>query len=729
MSLTWYPPGQPVQFEDLKLRGGMFYSAPKVLDWPGEPSAIIANASVAKHPDSSSNDLGYYPSYQNLPPSQRRTYLEWLACERRDTHPEQRAIGYLFLYFYGIERRIILDMDRDPAIIDELLALLLHYGPHHKSRSLRGYFLSLAHYGSRLMGIEHYRHYWPRCLDIDEGKTGEEVMKLVLANLHELNEPLHWSIAYRLALADQNSRKSVVVTRAQQEFWSLFQSRYENDYPGGIALNAAKQDAVFRYQPASQALLFGGEGDFKCGNGVFRYQPGGQASLANSGHGRSGLYEMKIPNVAGLHSQFQRVSKLWNSCVDDLSGYTRAMSSKKQTDSVGLKAWLALPTELKGSMPNPMQPFWEWMTTVASCDGDFYFVSTGFLAPWFGITERSKLTKAQASELSYGIASMGWTMAPCPDHVDQAYGWNQEVVIYRRTSDKPVEPQIPGLVRLLYLVMPIAAADGTVEPLELEAFHRLISHEVTNEADWKYLHAVEAALMRDTNVALHALASMTKHITAKSRDAVFLLLVHIAAADGEVAPEEFKVLRKIARGLELDADRAERILREDIAFREITVVDAKPSKRQGETIPTKPDERPVGLQLDMQRIAALTKETHEVVSMLSAVMVEEEAAALSPTAKPVPASTAVQVPSATEQVPEWVTGIGARYRIALVCLVAHDEIDARSFDELAEKHHLMADDLFNAVNSWADEKLGDFLLERSDPIRIYRDLLSSILPD
>jgi uncharacterized tellurite resistance protein B-like protein len=499
-------------------------------------------------------------------------------------------------------------------------------------------------------------------------------------------------------MADQNSRKSVVVTRAQQEFWSLFQSRYENEFPGGLVLNAAKQSAAFRYQPASQALL------------------------ACAEYGKAWPYEMKVSNVAGLHSQFQDVSKLWNSCVDDLSGYTRTVSSKKQTNSAGLKAWLALPEELKASKPSPMQPFWEWMTTVAPRDGNIHFVSAGFIAPWFGITEKSKLTKAQATELAYGVASMGWTMAPHPEHVDQTLGWNQEVAIYRRSNNKPVEPQIPGLVRLLYLVMPIAAADGTVEPSEIEAFHKLISHEISVEEDWKYLHAVEALLMRDTNVAIQALPAMIKHITANSREAVFHLLVHIAAADGEVAPEEFKVLRKIARGLELEPDAAERVLREDMAFREVTVAEAMPTKRSGEAIPDRPQEGAAKLQLDMVRIAELTQETHEVVCMLAAVMVDAEEVMQ-------PAMNEQTLTATDGSIPEWASGIPDRYQSALVRLVSHDIIDPGTFEILAAEHHLMSDDLFNAVNSWADEVLGDFLLERADPIRIYRDLLSSILPN
>ncbi len=695
MSLQWYPPGQTVLFEDLTLLGGMFYSTPLALDRTGEPSAIVTTAKVSKYSDAPSWDVGYYPAYENLLPSQRRTYLEWLAAGRRDQRPEERALGYLFLYFYGLERRIILDKDRDPALIEELLALLGHYTPHHKSRSLRSYFLSLAHYGSRLIGTDQYRYFWPRFFEIDEGKTGDEAMKLVLANLCELGEPMHWSIAYRLAMASPASRKSVVVCRAQQEFWTLFQTRYENDFSGGMNLKAAKHAAVFRYQPASMALL------------------------ARTDYGKAWPYELKVANAAGLHSQFSRISEIWNSCVDDLSGYTRALSSKKQTDAGGLKAWMELPDELKEKNASPMQPFWEWMATNAPREEEFHFVTAGTLAPWFGIAERKKLTRTQANEIVKGAAAMGWTVAPHPDHVDQAFAWDQEIAVYKRTSDAPLEPHTPGLVRLLYLLMPVAAADGTVEQSEINAFNKLVGHEVTKDGDLQYLEGVLTALLRDTEVAVKALPAMTKHITPRTRDAVFHLLVHIAAADGEVAPEEFKVLRKIARALELDADAAERILRDDVAFREVTVAEANPPQRKGEKIPEKEAARPAGLQLDMDRIAALTKETHEVVSMLSAVMTEEAPADPSPETAP----TAVE----SSTVPDWAASIAARYQLALIYLVQHDELDNESFESLASKHHLMPDDLFNSINSWADENLGDFLLERSDPIRIYRDLVSSNL--
>jgi hypothetical protein len=68
-------------------------------------------------------------------------------------------------------------------------------------------------------------------------------------------------------------------------------------------------------------------------------------------------------------------------------------------------------------------------------------------------------------------------------------------------------------------------------------------------------------------------------------------------------------------------------------------------------------------------------------------------------------------------------GLEVRYHAALMTLVRHDDLTTADFDALAATHHLMPDDLLNAVNTWADETLGDFLLERDENIRIFRTLL------
>ncbi len=692
MSLTWHPAGQSVSFLDLKIPDGMVHSHAGRTAWPGEPSAIHVDLPVAKKAEDIAVDLGYYPHYEQITPAQRRTYLEWLAKGRRDENPGERALGYVFLFFYGLERRICLEKDRDPAVLQELAGLLEHYAPAHKSRSLRGYFLSLAHFASWQHGHEEYRGLWPQLFELDEGKTGDEPLKLVLANLFERQEPMHWSVAYRMAMLDPESKRSVVVSRAQQEVWHLFQTRYESEFSGGMKLKAAKQKAEYRHEPASAALV--------------------QASDA-----RRRACGFAIANVRGAHSQFRRIPEIWNSCLDDLSGYSRVKTSKK-ADAAGVQAWLALPPELRSKQPCPMEPFWAWVKEHAPLEKGVHFVKMSGMARWFGLPEKPKLSNAQARGMADGIAAMGWCMAPHPAYVGHAYDWEQEVAVYPFVGPQGKDPHLQGLVGLVYLFMPVASADGTVDSSELGAFHKTLRTEIATMEDWQHVRATEAALMRDTNVALKALGAMIKEVEPGSKKAILHLLLQVAAADGEVSPDEMKILRRITRLLGLPPEMPERMLREDIGFRDVVVAEGSGARKNDEPIPTRPAVPQVpGLQLNRDRIADLTRETHEVVALLSTVMSHEEEA----NGQPLAATAAAPQPDASDVA--WMKGLEVRFHAALLELAIFDELPAADFDKLAKKHRLLPDDLANSVNAWADEALGDFLLERSASVRVYRALL------
>jgi TerB N-terminal domain len=85
--------------------------------------------------------MGYWPSYSEISSGARRAYLNWLAGGRRDPEAD---IGFVFLFFYGLERRAIIDGAKDepaqadwPVIAAELRRLLSIYG--EKSHSFRRY--------------------------------------------------------------------------------------------------------------------------------------------------------------------------------------------------------------------------------------------------------------------------------------------------------------------------------------------------------------------------------------------------------------------------------------------------------------------------------------------------------------------------------------------------------------------------------------------------------------
>jgi tellurite resistance protein len=690
--LIWYAPGQSLIHAGFLIDGGMLFASDRSLPWPGEPSAIITSlavAAVAAHPLS---DLGYYPSYDRVSAEQRRSYLEWLSVGRTDQDPAQRSLGYLFIFFYGLERRIIVDGDRDPSLLQEIVRLLEFYGPAHKSRSLKSYFLQLLHFAGWQLGSDAYRELWSRLLAFDGDRPDEDGLRFALANLYQRGEPLDWLVACRLAFANVESRRSTVVARTQDKFFALFEQRFREQFPAGFTLEAAKQEAVVQYRPASNAL----------------------AQISYQRH-RNNPFELRIPNVAGLHSQFKPLPKIWNACIDDLSGYSRALRSGSTGSGAALARWQALPPELQKVEDHPLRLGLDAILAAAPKDGDYTFVPTAALASLAEIPERAKLTAAQSRQVVELVNGLGWQVAPDPGITGLPLAWNQEITLFRSPSTERSTAQAAGLTRLLYLAVALAAADGAIEAEELATFYELVSAEDAKESDLSLLRATEASLRRDAHVAIRSLPQMAKLIPGESKQFVLRTMAHIAASDGEVSLDELKVLRRMARSFGLDADAAETLLREDESFREITIASATGSRAGGEKIPVRPSGRTATFALNEERIHALTQETREVISMLSVVMADAEDVPCAPPTLATDTSVSPQH--------EWLTGLDQRYRAAVVALISRDEITPGDFDCLSADNHLMPADLFNAVNTWSDEVLGDFLLERGENITIFRSLL------
>ena len=68
-----------------------------------EASCIDMSLEIGKPVREAAGSLGYYPTYAKISPNQRANYLRWLSNGRVDPLHD---IGYAFLFFYGLERRL-----------------------------------------------------------------------------------------------------------------------------------------------------------------------------------------------------------------------------------------------------------------------------------------------------------------------------------------------------------------------------------------------------------------------------------------------------------------------------------------------------------------------------------------------------------------------------------------------------------------------------------------------
>jgi len=145
----WVKPGEMVKVDNIEIKGGFIYVGGqlKSLDnYDTESSLVDPTLRVnTQSPDYGGDQMGYWPSYSHISPESRAAYIEWLASKRSD--PET-YIGYIFLYFYGIERRLLVDdkngqvsEDERNSLVQELKRLKNVYGGN---RSFNGYITSLS---------------------------------------------------------------------------------------------------------------------------------------------------------------------------------------------------------------------------------------------------------------------------------------------------------------------------------------------------------------------------------------------------------------------------------------------------------------------------------------------------------------------------------------------------------------------------------------------------------
>lgn len=117
----------------------------------GEPSTLYLNLPISKPADKTNvHKPDYYPSYEGLSPEQRWMYWEFLS----NPYNPNIDIGYVFLFYYGLER-FILKNDRNDAF-----HMVLKLRKIHMNSSFQAYTLDHLLYAC----ITKNRNDWAECL-------------------------------------------------------------------------------------------------------------------------------------------------------------------------------------------------------------------------------------------------------------------------------------------------------------------------------------------------------------------------------------------------------------------------------------------------------------------------------------------------------------------------------------------------------------------------------------
>ncbi len=695
----WLPAGQPVTVGGYAIPGGQVYvgrGLPAVRGgWQPEPALIDPGLPVnSRHPDWAGAGLSYWPSYDQIPPASRAAYLAWLAGGRREP---AAPIGYVFLFFYGLERRLLADAAQSTAaraeaatVTAEVGRLLSIYG---HNRSFRGYATGFLATVEVLQGSTARVYDGPPPLPAYAWWELPPMLKLGLAQLARDGKPIPAAWALAWLRGHPEARLRTPVTRCPEEFTQLFALRYAERFNGGLVVKPNKTRLTVSYRPASAG--FPGSFDLTFGD---------------------------LPDVAVLNAPVRRLAELADRCCDELDAYSRFLG--KHSDATGSPAAVALlPDALAtGTASHEVTVLFDWVERRLGRQ-DMVLVDADELSARWPANAPGKLTKGEAVSLAQLLAKRGYGIEPDVRFGSPPLGPGP-AVLFRLGSAVPMPAAATAPYQAAMVVLHLAAlvsdADNEVADAEKQ---RLTAHLEEalhlSVAERHRLHAHLVWLL----AARPGLSGVKRRLTGldrAQRTGIGRFLVTVAAADGRVSPSEVTILEKLYRLLELDPGDVYRQVHDltaapPPAAGPITVRPPAPAQHSY-AIPPPPPPEPAaaGFVLDTARVEAKLTETAAVSALLGAIFVDDEEP---PTWRPAEPAAPTQT----------VANLDAAHSSLLQALAAYGSWPRNRFEALAEERALLPDGALDAINEAALEACGEPVCEGDDPIDINADVLQELL--
>jgi hypothetical protein len=376
----WHERGQSVTVQDYNIPGGLIYVGETLLDAHGyENDACLVNPKLkvsAAEPWQNGDEMGYWPQYASIPAKCRGAYLKWLADGRSE--PEA-YIGYVFLFFYGLERRLFVDgqaggvsAKERSTIVSEVNRLLKIYGGN---RSFHGY-------AKNFLAMEWVLYQnakpIPDYLDFSD-RYCSEPFQVILAQHVVAGNPIPADVALQWILLHPEFGLRTPARRCVKEFRELFFSRYKLKFGEGLFIKPNKTRLKIEYRSANSSI---------------------QVNLNNK--------LPDLPNPFILKGPFKKLGVLAEECTNDLDPYSRYLS-RKHNDPKSLAALALLPKELMNLAPGATKIKAHLSQVCPTGPG---MISINTLYETLGEKTPLKLNKKEAESLAALVEGMGFGLSP-----------------------------------------------------------------------------------------------------------------------------------------------------------------------------------------------------------------------------------------------------------------------------------------------------------------------------
>ena len=702
----WVPPGEPVEVAGNSIPGGLVYVGRHLPTGSGaaEPALIGPDLPVAGSPGRCVVPCGGPElAYHLLSPVARRAYLDWLAGGRRT----DVAAGLVLLFCFGLERRILLDGDGEPAAHDELPTL------RAECRRLRTRYAAdavLRDALDRLLDLLELLTAPPEAPGTTEpGRVTPMAVRIGLARFAATSTPLPagWARAWLSRHPSLFPRRSE--RDCPTEFAGLFTHRYRDRFGDGVIPPGGGAGIRLRYRPASPRLP-----------AVLVCRP-------------------DLPDLLAVPGSVREIAGLRDEVAAALDPYRRWLARFPE-DKDSLAAVSLLPPELTDSRQGRLGAMRVW--SERRLDGRSHsLIDAGDMWNFWAVADPERMTAAEASALLALLARLGLGVEPdvrfgapplapgpavlfrlgAPAGARPGPRFASAAVIARcaaavALAGWPVDPPGPTAAALLATTADLAAALRLAPGEDLRLAARL---------GW----------LLTTRMDIDRLGRHTGPLTPAEREIAGHYLVTAAVtADPVMGPATVAILTRLYRIVGLDPESVfprlhERGTGTSPALPRLTVPVAPAPEPRAETtddpviiqsdagrpngfaLPwaASPGPATAGFRLDQDLVTRRVAESGAAAALLHDIFSSEE-----PDGPPPPVDPAVP-------------GLDRSHSALLRDLAARSSWTRTEFEALASAHGLLPDGALDELNEVALDTAGAPVVEGDATLDVADDVLRELL--
>jgi len=682
----WIRPQSSIDIAGYLIDGGMIYVGKdlKAPDGYGTECALInPNLKVDKNNDDYRvRRLNYWPSYSEASPDARAAYLKWLSTAKSDPGAD---IGYVFLYFYGLERRLLYDTvhgsvisSEIQALVNEVERLLSIYGDNRSFNSYAGSLLAYIqadHYYDSIdykhQAPNHTSHFGlPVSLQICLGQMAKDDIPI----------PADWALTWYLSTPNPPVYARTPAHRCHQELQALFTEEYTRTYGKGLVLKDNKTRLKVEHRAASKSLL-----------------------------GKNYVKTLDLPDVSRQTSAINKIGPIVQICQDKLDSYSRYLGRNPENKDT-LDAVLELPVSV---WPSNIKKYLDSLQSMLLQKNELTLTFSALLDHFPDWQDKSK---KRFSLFMDRLDSCHIGMEPDFRITGTKPEMDTTVILFplEESSINHIGPAYGMAALTMHLAAMVSDADGEVSKAEIDVLKDQIERSPSLNLPEKRRLKIYLQWLLTQPLSTKGMKKKIQSLEASERELIGDLLIQVSQADGNISVSEIKLMEKVFKLLEIDLN----VLYSKIhsSYAEPVTVKAATDSGNGFSIPVPPNKpmpQEKTFSLDMNKVASLHQESEHVASLLSAIFNQDEAGQNDETID-------TEELKHGEHDKSW--GLNPSIYEIVQILSNKSAWDRRELEELAYNKNLMLEGVLEQINEAAFEHFDEPFIEGEDPFEINQEI-------